>query len=353
MGKKNTILVAPLNWGLGHATRCIPIIQELIKNNFNVLIASDGSALELLKKELPNLEYITLPSYHISYPKKGKLLKWKLFLKLPSIKKAISSEKKIIQKLVSENKIQGIISDNRFGVRNSKIPSVYLTHQLKVLSGNTTFLTSKIHQNIFNKFNECWVPDLEEENNLSGKLSRINNSKTLIKYIGPLSRFKNEKAEKKYDILILLSGPEPQRTLLENRLIIEFKNDNRNILLVQGKVEKEQKTKRLNSIIIYNFMTAKELEKAINESKLIIARSGYSTIMDLAFLEKKVFFIPTPGQFEQEYLAKYICEKKWAPYCSQEDFSTIKLEEMVNYSEIKLKKVTTNFQELFSLFKSK
>ncbi len=353
MGKKKTILVAPLNWGLGHATRCIPIIQELLKNNFNVIIASDGIALKILQKEFPTLDYITLPSYGISYPKKGKLLKWKLFLKLPSIKKAISLEKNIIQKLVSENKIHGIISDNRFGLRNSNIPSVYITHQLKVLSGNTSFLTSKIHQNIINKFNECWVPDLEGENNLSGDLSKNIKLKTPIKFIGPLSRFKKENVKKKYDILILLSGPEPQRSILESKLFYQFKDESKEIIFVLGIVEQKQKVTKLSSNTIYNFMLANELETAINESNLVIARSGYSTIMDLAILEKKAFFIPTPGQFEQEYLANYFQKKKWAPYCNQEDFLKDKIEKSINYQGLKLKDTNTNFRDLFSLFKSK
>lgn len=353
MGKKKTILVAPLNWGLGHATRCIPIIRELLLNDFKVLLASDGYALELLQKEFPTLDSIKLPSYNISYPKNGKFLKWKLLRSLPRIKKAITSEKKIIQNLVSEKKIQGIINDNRFGVFSSKIPSVYITHQLIVLSGLTTFLTSKIHQNYINKFNECWIPDFQGVNSLSGKLSPIKKALIPIKYLGPLSRFKKIKTKTKYDILILLSGPEPQRTSLEKLLIEEFRNDTRNILMIQGLLEKEQKKVTFNNITCVNFMIAKDLEKAINGSELIIARSGYTTIMDLFFLEKKAFFIPTPGQFEQEYLAKHMKDNCWVPYCLQKEFSKDKLVEVKNYSEIKLEIPSRNIKELFSLFEGK
>lgn len=120
-------MVAPLHWGLGHATRCIPIIDALLKQNFNVLLASDGAALMLLEKEFPTLEAIELPSYNISYPKNQYFFKWKMLLKLPKIQKIIASERKMIEELVSENKIQGIISDNRFGVRSEKIPSVFIT----------------------------------------------------------------------------------------------------------------------------------------------------------------------------------------------------------------------------------
>lgn len=353
MLKKKTILVAPLHWGLGHATRCIPIIKALLENNFKVILASDGAALQLLQKEFPNLESIELPSYHISYPKKGSHFKWNMLQKMPKILKAISSEKKIIKKLVSEGKIGGIISDNRFGIRSSEIPSVYITHQLNVLSGNTSNFSSKVHQNIINKFEICWVPDIEDSNNLSGKLGHILNPNLKIKYIGFLSRMNKIILPKKYDFLLLLSGPEPQRSLLEEKLIAHFKGTKLKVLLIQGIVEKKQKTETLENISLYNYMLSKELELAINESENVISRSGYTTIMDLAILEKKAFFIPTPGQYEQEYLAKKLSDLKIAPYCKQEAFTIEKLKEIDSYNGFKANNERINYTELFRLFEGK
>jgi len=353
MGKSKTILVAPLNWGLGHATRCIPIINALLKDDYTVIIASDGAALQLLRKEFSTLESIELPSYNIEYPKNGSLLKWKLLLKFPQIKKAISSEKKIIKNLVSEGRIQGIISDNRFGIRDSNIPSVYITHQLKVLSGSSTFLSSKTHQKFIQKFDECWVPDVEELPNLSGKLGHLKDTTLNLKYIGVLSRMKKIKLPIKYSYLLLLSGPEPQRSLLEELLLEEFKNYKHPILLVRGVVETKHKISQKRNITVCNFMESTELEKAINESEIVIARSGYTTLMDLSILEKKVFFIPTPGQFEQEYLAKRMSVLDLAPFCKQEDFNLNKLNEIKNYSGLKPFEKTTNFKTLFRLFECK
>ncbi len=353
MGNNKTILVAPLNWGLGHVTRCIPIIKALLKDSFKVVIASDGASLDLLRKEFIELESIELPSYNIEYPKNGSFLKWKLLLKFPQIKKAIYSEKKVIKQLVSEGKIQGIISDNRFGVRSSKIPSVYITHQLNVLSGSSTFFSSKTHQKIINKFDECWVPDVEYSPNLSGKLGHLKSSNLKLKYMGILSRMNKIKLPTKYKYLLLLSGPEPQRSLLEEKLLEEFKNYNHSILLVRGVVETEQSINQKGNLTIYNFMKTTELEKAINESEIIIARSGYTTLMDLSTLEKKAFFIPTPGQFEQEYLAKRMSKLNHAPFCKQENFSLEKLIEIENYSGLKSPKNTKDFKELFRFFKSK
>lgn len=353
MPKKKTILIAPLHWGLGHATRCIPIIKGLLENNYNVIIASDGNALQLLRKEFPEIENIELPSYNIEYPKNGNFLKWKILLKLPQIKKAISSEKEIVKQLVSEGRIQGIISDNRFGVRSSKIPSVYITHQLKVLSGSSTFLSSKIHQETIQKFDECWVPDVEESPNLSGKLGHVKTTDLNLKYIGVLSRMKKVELPIKYKYFLLLSGPEPQRNLMEELLLEEFKNYKHPILLVRGVVEKKQKICQKGNITIYNFMKSTELEKAINESEMVIARSGYTTLMDLSVLEKKVFFIPTPGQFEQEYLAKRMSNLNLAPFCSQKEFSLEKLNEIEHFSGLKTLKTTRDFKKLFRLFESK
>jgi len=353
MPKKKTILVAPLNWGLGHATRCIPIINGLLENDFNVIIASDGGALQLLRKEFPDIESIELLSYNIEYPKNGNFLKWKLLLKLPQIKKAISSEKKTIKQLVSKEKIQGIISDNRFGVKSSKIPSVYITHQLNVLSGISTFFSSKTHQKIIQKFDECWVPDVEKNSNLSGVLGHLKATDLNLKYIGVLSRMKKFDLPIKYKYFLLLSGPEPQRTVLKELLLEEFKNYKQPVLLVRGVVEKEQRISQLGNITIYNFMKSLELEKAINESDIIIARSGYTTLMDLSILEKKVYFIPTPGQFEQEYLAKRMSDLYLAPFCNQNNFSLEKLNEIENYSGLKFLNNKRDFKNLFRLFEGK
>jgi len=350
MTKPKNILVAPLNWGLGHATRCIPIIRELQINDFTPILASDGDALKLLKKEFPLLECIELPSYHIKYPKNGTYFRLKLLLQFPKLISAVKNEKKTIESIVAKRNISGIISDNRFGVYHKNIPSVYITHQLNVLSGITTALSSKIHQDIIKKFDECWVPDSNEGYNYSGKLGHIGNSKINLKYIGLLSRFKKKELIIKYDYLVLLSGPEPQRTILEKKLYKELKNSTKKILFIKGKIESEQKIASEKNITSYNYMTSNELETAINESELIIARSGYTTIMDLAKMNKKAFFIPTPGQFEQMYLAQRLQKLNHAPYCSQDNFCIESLTKLSNYKGLNTGKQNTAFSNIFAIF---
>jgi len=353
MNSKKRILVAPLNWGLGHATRCIPVINALVKNDFEPIIASDGTSLELLKKEFPNLICLELPSYKVSYSKKASNFKLKILKDSPTIIKAIKKEKKKVEKIIHDYNISGIISDNRFGVRNEKVPSVFITHQLNVLSGSTSWLSSKLQQRFISKFDECWVPDMEEKPNLSGKLGHIEKPNSILKYLGPISRFEKKELDIKYDLMVLLSGPEPQRTFLEEKLFIELKNYKGIILFVKGIIEEEQKCIYTDNFTIYNFMQSEELEIAINSSKIILSRSGYTTIMDLAKLEKKAFFIPTPGQYEQEYLAKSLEKLEIVPFCSQKDFSLKKLEIINNYSGFSAIQNKTDFKRLFNLFHSK
>jgi uncharacterized protein (TIGR00661 family) len=344
------ILVAPLNWGLGHATRCIPIIRELEQHGFTPILASDGIALQILQKEFPHLESLELPSYEIEYAKDGADFKWKLIKNSPKMIQAIFEEKKLVKALVKKHQLKGIISDNRLGVYSKKVPSIFITHQLNVLSGKTTWISSKLHQYFIRKFTECWVPDMKEQPNLTGKLGHLKNSDLSLKYLGPLSRLEKKNAEIKYELMVILSGPEPQRTMLEERLVAELQNYNGAVIFIKGKVEPLQQTETFKNITYYNFMTSSQIETAFNESEMVLCRSGYTTVMDLAKLEKKAFFIPTPGQFEQEYLAKRCKRNGIAPYAKQDEFRIENLMEIPLYKGLPYLKEAVNWKQLFILF---
>lgn len=347
---KKRILVAPLNWGLGHATRCIPIIKALDTQGFQPIIASDGVALALLQKEFPQFSSIELPSYGITYSKKGSHFKLKLIKDSPKLIKAIKAEKKAIRDIIETHNILGIISDNRLGVYNKKIPCAFITHQLNVLSGTTTWFSTKLHEKYMMQFNECWIPDAEGDLNLSGKLGHKKQLNITTKYIGPISRFNKMDVEESIDLLVLLSGPEPQRSLLEDKLLKEVKKFNGNVVFVRGIPQKQQKIEQKQGITIYNFMTSNRLEKTINQSKLVLSRSGYTTVMDLAKLEKKAFFIPTPGQTEQEYLAKRLTQQGFVPSSSQKEFNIFLLDNITDYRGLKSFNTQVDYKVLFSLF---
>ena len=347
---KKKILVSPLNWGLGHATRCIPIIKALEGANFEPILASDGDALGLLKKEFPHLLALELPSYDIEYAKKGKNFKWKLITQLPKIVNSISKERKTVDSWINKYSISGIISDNRLGVHSKKVPSVFITHQLRVLTGNTSWLTTKLHHIYINKYNECWVPDTDGAPNLSGKLGHLDIPFEHVRYIGPLSRLHKKITPIKYQLMVILSGPEPQRTLLEEKLILELKKYDKPVLFINGRIESEQQVEIVDNITFYNYMDSEQLELAFNESEKILCRSGYTTIMDLAHLGKKAFFIPTPGQYEQEYLARKLKTERIAPSCHQDSFKIERLDSIDLYKGLNTVPTNISWKTLFRLF---
>ena len=326
--RKKRILIAPLDWGLGHATRCIPIIYTLIELNFEVIIAASGPTKKLLQKEFPNVVFTQLNGYNIRYSKHKFWLPIQLFIQIPKLLLAIYVENKWLKKIIVTHNIDAVISDNRLGLYNSVKPCIYITHQLKIKTSNrfTEWLLQKTHYFFINKYSSCWVPDDGTENNLAGELSHPKQfPKIAVKYLGTLSRFKKFTFEKKYDILVLISGPEPQRTIFEEIMLKELKIFTGTVLLVRGLPGVSKKDGFIfnaeNKITVANHLSTSELNKAIMQSGLVISRSGYTTIMDLAMLQKKAILIPTPGQTEQEYLADYLMSKKTFYCVAQNNFS--------------------------------
>src|SRR5690606_22483528 len=347
--EKSRILVAPLNWGLGHATRCIPIIQALIYENFEPVIASDGDALNLLKKEFPTLEYFELPAYNIKYASSAFFFRSKLLLQTTHILKTISAEKKETARIIEHMNISGIISDSRWGVRNEKVPSVFITHQVNVLLGFTTGFSSMIHKKYIKKFDECWVPDNDGDFKLSGSMGNPAKTESNLKYLGILSRFKKQDLPVKFDYAAIISGPEPQRSLLENILMKELKNRDSRILLVRGVVEDEQICVEDSNLTICNYLTSAQLERHLNQSRVVICRPGYTSLMDLAVLQKKVFLIPTPGQYEQKYLFTSLLKKGLVAGCRQKDFKYDLLKEVKN-RDLGIFTSRAGLHGIFSLF---
>lgn len=349
---KKKILVAPLHWGLGHATRCIPIIKALEQHGFEPVLASDGAALALLQKEFPHLLALELPSYQIDYPKNGRFFRLKMLQNFPKIIKAVLVEKKLVHQWIADIGIKGIISDNRFGVFSSQIPSVYVTHQLWVFSGITSGLSSFFHLFFIKKFQQIWVPDFEKTPCISGKMGHLTKTKIAIRYLGILSRFEKEILPIKTDVLVLISGPEPQRSLFENKMMSSFLNSKVDVVLVRGIIEETQTIVVQNNLTIYNFMTSNELQTTINSSNMVICRSGYSSIMDLIQLEKKAFLVPTPGQFEQEYLAKKMKRDGVFPFISQSNFDFDKWVEMNQFLMFKNQETAVDWAVLFKIFEN-
>lgn len=323
--KKLTVLVAPLDWGLGHATRCIPIIRHLLDTDYEVIIAAEGPQLQLLRKEFPSVETLIIPGYRLKYSKTGWRTFLKIILQIPKILTAIKSENRWLNQLLKQRNIHAIISDNRYGLYHPEIRSFFITHQLAIrtpFGKMAALLLQRKNYRLINKFTECWVPDYETSPNLAGALSHPYKMPSIpVRYIGPLSRFSKNSEPTSNDLLIMLSGPEPQRTILENICLKELKSYQGRVVMLRGLPDAASDIANFNNVTIYNHLPSGALEELINRSGIIISRSGYSTVMDTLGLGKACIFVPTPGQTEQAYLASYLSEKKYCLYFEQKHFS--------------------------------
>lgn len=318
------ILICPLDWGLGHATRCIPIIKELNHLNCEVIIAADKLTFSLLKMEFPALQFLVLQGYEIEYSQNKRTLPFKILGQIPKLLRRIKKENKWLQVAIDEHNIDAVISDNRFGLYSNKVPCIYITHQLAIQTGDSfgNLLAQKFHYYFIKKYNQCWVPDFEKEG-LAGRLSHPHNLPFNVSFIGALSRFDIlEDTAKIYDALILISGPEPQRTIFERMILSDVEDLDLKVFIVRGLPSAKDAISSPNTKVkIENHSDAQSLNKLIQQSKIVIARSGYTTVMDLIKLGSKAILVPTPGQTEQEYLAKYLLSKKYFYSVSQKNFS--------------------------------
>ncbi|MDR6566169.1 UDP:flavonoid glycosyltransferase YjiC, YdhE family [Chitinophaga ginsengisegetis] len=318
------ILIVPLDWGLGHATRDIPLIREMLNAGCQVFIAAEGKHAALLQQEFPQLTILPLPGYRIQYAQKGQFFGLKIIQQIPKIFRAINYEQRWLKKIVAEYQINAVISDNRFGLYHKNIPTVFITHQLLIktpFGGWIERTLQKINYRFINKYSACWIPDFPGSNNLSGELAHPGQLPAHTTYIGCLSRFEPKPGvEKKYDLLVLISGPEPQRSNLEKLILDQVKSLSITALIVSGKPGTPQHEQVAPGVTQINHLNASELNEAMLASDMVLSRSGYTTLMDLAKLNKKAILIPTPGQSEQVYLGEYLMEKGYFYSLPQERF---------------------------------
>lgn len=320
--KDKTIFISALDWGLGHATRCVPVIRELKENN-KIIIGVTPLTKIIFDEEFPDLQKTEVPAYNITYSAFFPLW-FKLFLDTPRILSVIKKEKKLLKEIIRNHKIDVVISDNRFGLHSKKVKSIFITHQLFLKTPFANSYAQKINRKYILNFDAIWIPDYEEEKrSLSGELSHGIHFHKNVTYIGPQSRLVKGIEEKKYDGLFLLSGPEPQQSILKNELLcLAEKNPRRRFALVSSENTKSE----TRNIEIFICPDKVKLSQLINQSETIFCRSGYSTLMDLYALEKKeIVLIPTPGQTEQEYLAEYWQKKFGSIQLQQNKINTFNI----------------------------
>ncbi len=309
------ILVAPLNWGLGHATRCIPLIRNYIAAGHDVILGGDGESLLLLRKLFPSLRVLEFPSLELRYDENPQQsgFYWRA---IPTLVRFSFADSYYLRQVLSRESFDLVISDNRFGLFSKDVHSVYITHQLYPILPKRLRIfqpfARALHARIYKRYAEVWVPDYADVDGcLSGDLSHGGRNDGFVKYIGPLSRFSSYVEEKggtkkgvNYSIVVLLSGLEPQRTIFEQEILERYSNSEETVLLIRGKIGDPNTVVRRNNITIVPKISDDDLVTAVRNAKKVISRSGYSTIMDLHVLGvlHKAEFYPTPGQSEQEYL---------------------------------------------------
>lgn len=316
-----TILIAPLDWGLGHATRCVPIIRQLMKHN-TVILGVTPLTGQILKAEFPQLMAVPLVPYRIRYSRWLPLIAG-LLLDVPRISGVIRQEHRQLQDLVNTHGINLVISDNRFGLWHPGIGSIYITHQLKLEAGFLSRLADRLHHRYIRRFNHVWVPDLEAtENSLAGTLSR-NPRLPGLSYIGPQSRlYPQTNLPETVDYLVLLSGPEPQRSQMETLALEALMRSDKTAVIVRGTATPPRVPVFPDRIRLVDLADAAQLATFIGEARTIVCRSGYSSLMDIHHLGKQaLILVPTPGQGEQIYLASYWQKRFGARILFQRDLA--------------------------------
>lgn len=329
MNKKQVrILLAPLDWGLGHVTRCVPIIQHLQFLGHQVVFAGNGQQQNYIKSVFKKIECINLDGYNVQYARSKMGLIPKIIAQIPRFKKCIKAEHLWLQNIIKTHKIDAVISDNRYGLYTTQVPCILMTHQLQIRSGLSVHLDKvllKIHYRFIEKFNACWVVDVAEDDGLSGALAHPTIlPKIKTEYIGLLSQCAGNISRKKTEdaeiILVLLSGVEPQRSMLSDILWKKALKSDKHFIYVEGTDAAQNPSVIPEHISYHKRLSEKELVMAIEAADYVICRSGYSTLMDLLALGKKAILIPTPGQTEQEYLASLMHRKKIFMMAKQHKF---------------------------------
>lgn len=297
-----------MDWGLGHTTRCIPLIAYLQQFQCRIFIASTNKQRKLLENEFDSLNYLQIEGYDIRYRANSNNLGISILKQIPRLYGVIGREQQWLNRQMAENQFDLIISDNRYGLFHKNAHCIFITHQLTVISGIGVWadgLLRKIHWHFINKFHECWIPDNRNLPNLSGVLGHPPQVREKISYIGPLSRFRQLTVNKQLELLVLLSGPEPHRTLFETLMLKQLTSFQGRYLLVRG-LPDEQPSSHPHTV---NHLHAADLNRAICSASMVIARSGYTSIMDLVASKQKAILVATPGQTEQEYLVAYMQEQ--------------------------------------------
>jgi UDP:flavonoid glycosyltransferase YjiC (YdhE family) len=323
---QKTILIVPLNWGIGHASRCIPIVHALLAMKQRVVLAADGAPLALLRSTFPALPWLHFPSHEPHYGK-GKSVVAPLLAQAPALLWQLVSDHRKVEQLVKECGADAVISDNRFGAYSSKVPSLFITHQVHLHlpkgMGWATKAAKVVNNMVASRYSACWIPDFGDERSLAGDLSHPPFQHLPTKYIGPLSRFatiEDHMEPEVVDLLVMLSGPEPQRSIFEKEVLKQLDGFKGTVVIARAVPQGKSLPGVPKNVLLFNHIDDVRLKRLLLGAKTIVARAGYSTIMDLVALQRTALLVPTPGQSEQEYLGSWLGKKGYFMFAEQHNF---------------------------------
>ena len=356
------ILISPLDWGLGHASRCIPIIRQLTYAGHKVTMAGSGRSLILLQQEFPHLESFEIQGFSPSYSNSGNMV-LNMLLLLPRFISTIICEHHELKKLIRQYHFDIIISDNRYGLWNKKVRSILITHQVMIKTPAWLRLIEyplyRVSRLLISRFDTCWIPDDKESPGLSGDLSHKYPLPDNAVFIGPLSRFEKpenfpERRSVEGNITAIISGPEPQRSIFEDALKKQLAGLNQNAIIISGKPESEETAVVDGKLTILPHLSVNEMSYVFDSSSVVICRSGYSSIMDLQAMGAKALFVPTPGQTEQIYLAQLHQKSGTAIWKAQENLNlNTDIENALIYKGFKKNKPGSGLSEAIADLKKK
>ena len=341
VAERTRILVCPLNWGLGHAARDVPLIRRLLNLGHEVILAGDGATMDLLKAEFPELETRRFRSvvrvrYSMHLPA------WlKITLLSPFLLYEVFAEHYSLKRIIRQVRPDVVISDNRYGLWNSRVRSILITHQLSIrlprFAGFLEYPAYLVLRAFIEKFDRCWIPDFPGETNLSGDLSHRYPLPRNAVFTGAMSRFSEpgQSTLKSLNLLIILSGPEPQRSMLHKIILKQIFSLRYTCVILEGLPGKLKRVDLTSNVTTYSHLPSADLRNLLLSAEHVICRAGYTGIMDLALLQKKALIIPTPGQTEQEYLAGYLASKGMFLTCSQDELDIVAaLEDLSDFSPV-------------------
>jgi UDP:flavonoid glycosyltransferase YjiC (YdhE family) len=326
------ILVSPLSWGLGHATRDLPIIRHFLARGHHVTVAAEGRALALLAQEAPQCDFVELKDYPQPYSASRYFVP-KFLAMAPTMLRGIAREKTRVERLLGDRPFDLILSDNRFNVRSPDIPSFVISHQLRFMTPphahRFELVTEYFNYRYLRPFDRIIVPDTADpEANLAGRLAhdlRWLPATGKVYYAGILSSTQRMDVPQDVDIFFSISGPEVQRVLLEKIVLDQvgrLKEDR--IVITLGKPEARQVYQLSDRVAVHSFLDRAGQQEMMNRAKFVVCRSGYTTVMELAELGRKALLTPTPGQTEQEYLSRYYEQRGYFHSVSQYELDFVR-----------------------------